>query len=531
MPTRNFAIMFTDVKGFTERVSKGNREDLKYLLSVHDKLLTPVIRHFEGTVVKTIGDSFLARFDSSTEAVLCGVAIQEVLRQHNTHALESERLEIRVAINAGDVELIDGDVMGETVNLAARLEGIAEAGEVYFTESVYLAMNRSEAPSTEIGERTFHGIPYPVRVYKVIRDPNSELARRLARSIRLTDRGPELLGLHEPRVRADHKWWIWGIVAAGAALVAAVSLYYAMRPRLVRPEKETRPAEARVQETKPNATATPAKQSSVERVLPRATDEARKQIEQIRQSQGAAAALEWLRQRLGRSADLEPLRAQIPVLEAIATAETITRGGLDYSEWVSSVVDLLARYPNSSEVPLTLARHLEGKVRPSSYPVELYKTAIDRGADGRNRHIFELCIGLFDSYWPGQVETAHELLQRYFPDEALNWARRTLDEGESGVLLENAWKILREKGDPRISDPYYLALYRAIDGYRDQEQSDSDLRIFEQVTDIRRQRQVLNLYRWVLAPPEKKGVRSSGYSHKDLAERNLAKLEALWKKP
>jgi hypothetical protein len=51
-------------------------------------------------------------------------------------------------------------------------------------------MNRSEAPSTEIGERTFHGIPYAVRVYKVIQDPYSELARRLARDIRLTDRGP-----------------------------------------------------------------------------------------------------------------------------------------------------------------------------------------------------------------------------------------------------------------------------------------------------------------------------------------------------
>jgi hypothetical protein len=72
-------------------------------------------------------------------------------------------------------------------------------------------------------------------------------------------------------------------------------------------------------------------------------------------------------------------------------------------------------------------------------------------------------------------------------------------------------------------------LRRAIDGYNDQAQSDSDMRVFEQVTDARRQRQVLNLYRWVLAPIEKKGVSSSGYSHKDFAERNLAKLEALWK--
>jgi class 3 adenylate cyclase len=528
MPTRNVAIMFTDVKGFTARVSQGKREDLKHLLSVHDKLLAPVFRHFEGTVVKTIGDSFLVRFDSSTEAVLCGVAIQEVLRQYNTHALESERLEIRVAINAGDVELIDGDVMGETVNLAARLEGIAEAGEVYFTESVYLAMNRSEAPSTEIGERTFHGIAYPVRVYKVTHDPYSELARRLARGIRLTDRGPEITGLHEPRIRAGHRGWIWA-TAAAAVLLAAVSLYVAMRSRPAQTERETRPTESSAQETKPKSTEAPAKQGSIERDSSRTIAEARKQLEHIRQSQGAAAALEWLRERLGRSADLEPLRAQIPILDAIATAETITRGNLEYSEWVPSVVNLLARYPNSSEVPLTLARDLEGKVRPSSYPVELYKIAVDRGANGHDRHILEFCIRQFDSHWPGQVETAHELLRRYFPDEALTWARRAMDEGESGALLENAWTILHERGDERVSDPYCVALRRAIDGYNDQAQSDSDMRVFEQVTDARRQRQVLNLYRWVLAPIEKKGVSSSGYSHKDFAERNLAKLEALWK--
>ena len=212
MPTRNVAIMFTDVKGFTERVSRAKRDDLKHLLSVHEHLLIPVIQHFEGTIVKTIGDSFLARFDSSTEAVLCGVTIQEVLRQHNRAVPEEEKIEVRVAINAGDVELIDGDVMGETVNLASRLEGIAEAGEVYFTEAVYLAMNRREAPSTEIGERTFAGIPYPVRVYRVIQDPNSELARRLGERVRLTDREPVLRGLHDRPARAWHTRWIWAVV-------------------------------------------------------------------------------------------------------------------------------------------------------------------------------------------------------------------------------------------------------------------------------------------------------------------------------
>jgi len=144
LPTQNLAIMFADIKGFTARVSRGKREDLKQLLSTHERLLAPVITHYEGTIVKTIGDAFLARFHSPRDAVLCGVTTQEVLRQHNAFAKEEERLEVRVAINAGDVELIDGDVAGEVVNLAARLEGIAAVGEVYRIGAMGTAVSAKE---------------------------------------------------------------------------------------------------------------------------------------------------------------------------------------------------------------------------------------------------------------------------------------------------------------------------------------------------------------------------------------------------
>ena len=128
--------MFTDIKGFTERVSKSGRDDLTRLREIHDGLLLPVFEHYGGKVVKTIGDAFLVRFDSPTDSVLCGVTIQEVLRQHNSTASEQDRLEVRVAINAGEVELTDTDVFGETVNIAARLESVAEPGGAWSEQNL-----------------------------------------------------------------------------------------------------------------------------------------------------------------------------------------------------------------------------------------------------------------------------------------------------------------------------------------------------------------------------------------------------------
>ncbi|MCB4757061.1 MAG: adenylate/guanylate cyclase domain-containing protein [Elusimicrobia bacterium] len=190
MQTKNLAIMFTDIKGFTARTSSDSREGVARLLKEHDRLLVPVFRHFGGVIIKTIGDAFLVTFESPTDSVLCGLTIQEVLRQHNARVVEKDRIDVRVAINVGEVQLKEDDVLGEPVNLAARLEGITEAGEVYFTESVYLSMKRQEVPTAEIGERVFKGIPYPVRVYRVLLDPQSDQAKELTRQVELTEKGP-----------------------------------------------------------------------------------------------------------------------------------------------------------------------------------------------------------------------------------------------------------------------------------------------------------------------------------------------------
>ncbi len=168
METENLAIMFTDIKGFTSRTSKQSRAQMETLLDVHEKLVGPIFGKFRGKVVKTIGDAFLVTFKSPTDALLCGMQIQRALTAYNHELDDAEKIEVRVAVNSGEVNVRKSDVFGEPVNIAARIEGIAEAGDIYFTESVYLAMNKNEIPSAEIGYRHLQGIPYEVKVYKVL---------------------------------------------------------------------------------------------------------------------------------------------------------------------------------------------------------------------------------------------------------------------------------------------------------------------------------------------------------------------------
>ncbi|MHC4251104.1 MAG: adenylate/guanylate cyclase domain-containing protein [Planctomycetota bacterium] len=223
MPSRVLTVMFTDIKGFTERTSNSSRIELRKILAEHETLLRPVVEDFGGRVVKTVGDAFMVVFESPTNAVLCGIMIQERLRERNETLPRKEHLEVRVALNSGEVVEREGDFFGDAVNIASRIEGITEVGEIYFTESVYLAMNKAEVPSSEVGTRRLKGIPEAIRVYSVIRDENSERYRQLIeelRNRRFDDVPVPSTGEHPPvRRRAP----VAGIaIAALGALVAVV---------------------------------------------------------------------------------------------------------------------------------------------------------------------------------------------------------------------------------------------------------------------------------------------------------------------
>ncbi|WP_225409664.1 adenylate/guanylate cyclase domain-containing protein [Stigmatella hybrida] len=171
MKTANLAIVFTDIKGFTERTSRQTHEQNQHLLQTHHALLAPLFKAFGGRILKSIGDAFLVTFESPTQAVLSGIAIQDRLWHYNLSADEDSRLHVRVAVNVGEVRVESSDVFGEPVNIAARVEGITEAGEVFFTEAVYLAMNKAEVPSQEVGTFELKGIPGKIRVFRVPKAP------------------------------------------------------------------------------------------------------------------------------------------------------------------------------------------------------------------------------------------------------------------------------------------------------------------------------------------------------------------------
>ncbi|MHA7631429.1 adenylate/guanylate cyclase domain-containing protein [Corallococcus sp. M7] len=176
MKTANLAIVFTDIKGFTERTSRQTLEENQRLLQVHEALLAPLFKAFGGRIIKSIGDAFLVTFESPTQAVLSGIAIQDRLWHHNRELLEDDQIHVRVAVNVGEVRVEPNDIFGEPVNIAARVEGITEADEVFFTEAVYLSMNKAEVPSQEVGAFELKGIPGKIRVFRVPRAPYRVLA-------------------------------------------------------------------------------------------------------------------------------------------------------------------------------------------------------------------------------------------------------------------------------------------------------------------------------------------------------------------
>jgi len=220
--THNLAILLSDMKGFTARTSQQTREENARMLAFHDGLLLPVIRGFGGRKVKSIGDALLVTFRSPTDCVLCGMAMQDRLASWNSRHGPLEKIEVRIAISLGEVRVDADDVTGDPVQLALRASAFADAGEVVLTESVYLAMNKSEVPTEpfpvrelRVGETRLHRarmigpreLPYDGRALQrlgKLRDPRLPLATRAAAFV--ARRWPVLAALALCVVAAAASW-------------------------------------------------------------------------------------------------------------------------------------------------------------------------------------------------------------------------------------------------------------------------------------------------------------------------------------
>ncbi|MGH8675388.1 MAG: adenylate/guanylate cyclase domain-containing protein [Burkholderiales bacterium] len=178
------AILAADAVGYSRAMATDEEGTMK-ILAAHRAVIDGIIQFHEGRIVNTAGDSVLADFASPTQAVRCAVEIQDALKTRNDSLPEERRMQFRIGVNLGDVMIKGDDLLGDGVNVAARLESIAEPGNIYVSSSVYDQIaGKLDLGFSDLGEQSLKNIDRPVRAYRVDRDKRATpaLARRPKRS-------------------------------------------------------------------------------------------------------------------------------------------------------------------------------------------------------------------------------------------------------------------------------------------------------------------------------------------------------------
>ncbi len=167
------AIMAIDVVGYS-RLMGEDESGTARAVREHREAARPIVAGLGGRIVKTMGDGLLLEFPSVVAAVECAIAIQKLMVERNGETAEAKRIVYRIGVNLGDV-LVDGDdILGDGVNIAARLEGICEPGGVLVSGTAYdHVRGRIDADFVDVGEKTLKNIPRPVRVYALDTGPES----------------------------------------------------------------------------------------------------------------------------------------------------------------------------------------------------------------------------------------------------------------------------------------------------------------------------------------------------------------------
>jgi formylglycine-generating enzyme required for sulfatase activity/class 3 adenylate cyclase len=176
------AIIAADIAGYS-RLMGADEEGTHARVTRHRReLIDPTIAEHHGRVVKNTGDGFIAMFDSPVEAVRCAIVIQQSVMGRNAALPEQQRILYRIGVNLGDVIVEPEDIYGDGVNIAARLEGIAEPGAVYISGGVYEQIkNKLVCGYKPLGDKRVKNITDPVSVYRVLPDPAAVKAARQVR--------------------------------------------------------------------------------------------------------------------------------------------------------------------------------------------------------------------------------------------------------------------------------------------------------------------------------------------------------------
>ncbi len=164
---RLVALMFTDMVGYTA-LGQMNESLSLTLVEEQRKLIRPILQRHSGREVKTMGDAFLVEFPSALDAVRCAYDIQRATREFNISLPEDRRIHLRVGLHLGDVVESQGDISGDAVNVASRIEGLAEDGGVCLSRQVYdHVQGKFELPLISLGTRPLKNVSAPTEVFKM----------------------------------------------------------------------------------------------------------------------------------------------------------------------------------------------------------------------------------------------------------------------------------------------------------------------------------------------------------------------------
>jgi TolB-like protein len=182
------AILAADVAGYSRLIEANEEGTLARLKALRTEVIDRKIADHRGRIVKTTGDGMLVEFASVIDALRCAVEVQRAVSERNAGVPDDRRIEFRIGINVGDVVVEDGDIFGDGVNIAARLEGLAEPGGICVSARVQEdATSRLDLAFEDIGEQMLKNIARPTRVYRV-RDADASLKRPTAPALPLPDK-------------------------------------------------------------------------------------------------------------------------------------------------------------------------------------------------------------------------------------------------------------------------------------------------------------------------------------------------------
>ena len=163
------AILAADVVGFSRLTGADEDRTLARLRNLRSDLIDPTIAVHKGRVVKRTGDGAIIEFRSVVDAVRCAIEVQNAMAERNSGVPEDQRIEFRIGVHLGDVvEEDDGDLMGDGVNIATRLEGVAKPGAICLSEDAYRQVkSRLDMNVSDLGPTALKNIAEPLRVYSV----------------------------------------------------------------------------------------------------------------------------------------------------------------------------------------------------------------------------------------------------------------------------------------------------------------------------------------------------------------------------